>query len=206
MALPKSRSMQKKYQRMLPALLESKKLPLTHESDCDDIPASPMRKNVRWVVSKIDLKRTNGLRSQLSSSLFESLATSRIWSSVITESETPSIVPELLTLNSLDPILDGPISPNNVMNIPEQSNRKISGKKIHPGPHLSSNFKCLKPSDQDLKCGGRERKSGDNVTGYSAITRPARLACITISLANSIPLLTRPIFIIESRSKARKPQ
>jgi hypothetical protein len=54
------------------------------------------------------------------------------------------------------------IKPNNIKKIPGIKNN-------HLGLYKSKNLKCLHPSRQVLKCGGRERPSGESVVGTSVI-------------------------------------
>ena len=51
------------------------------------------------------------------------------------------------------------------------------------------NRKCRQPSRQGFRCGGRERPSGCSVMGTSAMRKDFNVALITISEANSMPVV-----------------
>ena len=63
------------------------------------------------------------------------------------------------------------------------------------GENSSMNRKCRHPSRHGFRCGGRERPSGCSVTGTSAIRSDRRVALMTISEANSIPVVFSSIFL-----------
>ena len=56
------------------------------------------------------------------------------------------------------------------------------------------NRKCRHPSRQGFKCGGRERPSGCSVIGTSAMRNDFKVALITISEANSMPVVLSSSF------------
>ena len=89
---------------------------------------------------------------------------------------------------------------------PSPNNIRPGYKNSHLGLSNNKNRRCRHPSRQLLKCGGRERPSGDNVVGTSAIGHPCKVAFTIISLANSIPLARKSKANNASRLKPRKPQ
>ena len=68
------------------------------------------------------------------------------------------------------------------------------------------NRKCRQPSRHGFKCGGRERPSGCSVMGTSAIFNFLSVALMTISEANSMPVVCNSIFSNAARVKPRRPQ
>ena len=68
------------------------------------------------------------------------------------------------------------------------------------------NRRCRQPSRHGRRCGGRSRPSGLRVVGTSAIFRCRSVALMTISEANSIPVVTRSILRNAAAEYPRRPQ
>src|SRR5579863_9705196 len=79
-------------------------------------------------------------------------------------------------------------------------------KNIQRGLSNNRKLKCRQPSRHLRKCGGRLLPSGDKTVGTSVIFNFCSDAMTTISLANSIPDVFNPSFLIDSQLKPRKPQ
>ena len=65
--------------------------------------------------------------------------------------------------------------------------------------------RCRQPSRQGRRCGGRDRPSGLRVVGTSAIFRPISVALMTISEANSMPVVRRSILAVRPARVAAHP-
>ena len=68
------------------------------------------------------------------------------------------------------------------------------------------NRRCRQPSRHGFKCGGRDRPSGRSVTGTSAIFNCLKVDLMTISEANSMPVVCKSIFSNAALVNPRSPQ
>ena len=86
------------------------------------------------------------------------------------------------------------------------ADRKIPGaRNSHRGENSSMKRKWRQPSRHGFKCGGRERPSLCSVIGTSAIFNFLNVDLMTISEANSMPVVCKSIFTRESLVNARNP-
>ena len=89
----------------------------------------------------------------------------------------------------------------------------LNSTRINPGKrnrnvglHISITRRCRQPSRKLRRCGGRLRPSGQRVIGISSIRSLASLLLITISLASSIPGISRFMRRYASLLNPRRPQ
>ena len=75
---------------------------------------------------------------------------------------------------------------NNTIDI--NKNKEASGKRLYFGAKDNMNFRCLHPARHVLRWGFRLGGSFLSVVGISDILSSIRLALITISDANSMPV------------------
>ncbi len=89
---------------------------------------------------------------------------------------------------------------------PATDNTSPGTRNSHRGENSSMKRRCRQPSRHGLRCGGRERPSGCSVTGTSAMRSALSVDLMTISDANSMPVVCSSIFSNAAFVKPRRPQ
>src|SRR5215471_7695895 len=90
--------------------------------------------------------------------------------------------------------------------MPRKHSKDPGIKNNHRGENSSMNRKFRHPSRHGFKCGGRERLSLYSVIGTSANLSCLSAALMTISEANSMPVVCKSILSNPVRVKPRRPQ